>query len=119
MSPSPSVYPWAPPLFSDVDFSDCGEDMVMVWKYYVKGNSQHVEIADDQIYPAILHALRGYLQANGFEQPNQSQVLRWESETHFISIALQDTFMLDGACKKEICPLLGWEGNADIAGRGV
>jgi hypothetical protein len=70
------------------------------------------------VYKAIVHGLQGYWQANGFEQPPQTEVLQWESETFDLYHALSES-LSNGTCKNQVCPILGWEGNSDIAGLGV
>jgi hypothetical protein len=118
MSQNFTQYPWAPQSYTDVHFSDCGKGIVLLWKHFVNKVSLTNVSEDLEVYQTISHGLQDYWRAHGFEPPSQAQLWQWASETSTVSDALQ-VLLVGGNCKKEICPLLGWEGNSDIAGRGV
>jgi hypothetical protein len=118
MSQNFTKYPWAPQTISDIDFSDCGKNVLILWHYYVEKNPLVGYVEDPDAYQALSHGLQGYWLAHGFEPPPQSQLLQWGSHTFDSPDGLEYLFS-SGACKGELCPLIGWEGSSDIAGQGV
>jgi hypothetical protein len=114
-----SLYDWAPLTNWGLNYSDCGPDVLTLWDYFLADDRGPEEIEDDDVYQAILHSLHDHLREHGFEDPPKDQISKWEQETEGIATALSFAFNGYGTCKMELCPLLGWEGNSDIAGQGV
>jgi hypothetical protein len=119
MALNSSNYDWAPPSYSGLDFSDCGQNVVNLWNYYLEEEDKAENIDTEDVYNAILHALHGYLQTYGYDDPPEDEVIKWQTEMKLVEEALLTLVYYDKACKLDVCPLLGWEGNSDIAGRGV
>jgi hypothetical protein len=81
----------------------------------VEGSHWDVKKSDD-IYLALMNGLHGFLQRKKFSEPPADEMVRWLGETRLLQTALEQQF---STCRDDLCPLLGWEGNSDVAGRGV
>jgi hypothetical protein len=111
-------FPWLPPCVLGIDFSDCGPDLILLWKHYTQGVYLKSDPGDLAVYNATVHGLQGYWKVNHTEQPSQSQVFQWASQAPDLYVAISAP-LRNETCKRVVCPTLGWEGNPDIAGLGV
>jgi hypothetical protein len=102
----------------DINFSDCGLDLILLWEYYTQEFSLQSDPEDLAVYKAIVRSLQGYSKANHTELPSQSQVFKWASESPDLYVAISAP-LRNETCKRAVCRALGWEGNPDIAGLGV
>lgn len=112
-------YDWAPLWNSGLNFSDCGRNVAVFWAHYFVVEYEFNVINDEDVYRAIFHGLQGYFRSHGYDNPPKDQVIKWDENMLLVRSALSYAFYNSGICKMDVCPLLGWEGNSDIAGRGV
>lgn len=77
------------------------------------------QFTNNTIARAVLSGLQGYLSSHGISQPPLRQVYLWTTDTKIVEKALTRSLYYEGGCKDKICPVMGWEGNSDITGRGV
>ncbi|KAH3981887.1 hypothetical protein HBH98_066640 [Parastagonospora nodorum] len=69
-----------------------------------------------KIYSAVRDGLQDHLQKNNLSQPPEGELFVWLQGTRTVQNALEINFT---ECRNELCPLWGFEGNSDIAGRGM
>jgi hypothetical protein len=109
-------YTWAPEYSSDIHFTDC-DQAAQLWQAFELTPTKRFD--NDTIAQAVLDGLQDYLRSNGNYQPTLDQVYQWTSRSRLVTYALETMLYEKKLCKNKICPIMGWEGNSDITGRGV
>jgi hypothetical protein len=96
-----------------VEFTNCTE-VVYLWKSYYKTDYiVNSTLADEY----LLNALQNYIDAKGLAQLNTTELAALRKTPDVVKPCVSHYARV--ACASEICPLMGWEGNSDIAGLGV
>lgn len=104
-------YTWVPKWAMDLHFN-CSQAATL-WDLDLNGMPPSQR---PKIYSAVRDGLQDYLQANNLSQPSEGELFVWLQGTRTVQNALEINFP---ECRNELCPLWGFEGNSDIAGRGV
>jgi hypothetical protein len=107
---------WAPESSHDIHFTDC-DQAAQLWQAFMLTPAKHLD--NDTIAHAVLDGLQGYLHSKGNYQPSLDQVYQWTTKSRLVESALESLLYYEHRCKDKICPIMGWEGNSDITGRGV
>jgi hypothetical protein len=109
---------WDPPL-TDMDFTgNCTAVALFI----------HTLLSNPYNAPSIVDYVRGGLPSSGLSQATYGRIMDW-----FVCSYGNASAWYDGngemyeilvakpyaACEAEVCNLIQWSGNADIAGRGV
>jgi hypothetical protein len=105
--------PWVPPNTSYLRFHNC--DIVADWAY---GFFTSLDIPAAATIRLVDNGLSDYWNGKNISSPNNEEVISWAldfGQPIFIS-TLNYTYQ---QCRNEFCRKLPWEGNADLAGRGV
>lgn len=110
--------PWIPPDVSDLTFQNCTLLALWVLRYF--------EDPDDLPYnttaAVVLDGLKRYWEENRTStRPNATERVIWASRGGYPLLHLQafNYTTNNTDCRKEFCDRLPWEGNQDLAGRGM
>jgi hypothetical protein len=129
-------YTW-PPVYDVLELTNCDE-LAHIWNWYQQPGGLQQASLSDEVIQYIYHGLTGYLENSsqkGLSQPPHNEVLEWirtsAVENYVTMLAIGDPYYKnnDGQyigemkfmpeCWLEVCRVLPWDGNPDIAGVGV
>lgn len=104
-------FSWVPPDTSELIFTNCS----LATSFYagLESEQDRTKLVADY----LLDGLASYLQKNDYEQPSVEQLHFWAANPDVYNKMLD--YAESPSCHTELCPKLGWEGDADIAGSGV
>jgi hypothetical protein len=95
-----------------LNFTNCTE-AVCFWKFSDPGRyAVNPTLANEY----LLDGLQDFLKTNHLAQPNMTEITAWK-ESPDVELYVLDYTRRE--CGSEVCPLLGWEGNPDVAGLGI
>jgi hypothetical protein len=105
--------PESPVWGSWLRLTNCTE-AVYLWKYFIdqEGDTVNTTLVDQY----LLNGLQEYLKTSHLAQPNMTEIAEWRERP---DVEYRARFVAEDNCPSEICPLLGCEGNSDVAGLGV
>jgi hypothetical protein len=109
---------WIPPYVSNLSFSNCtlaGEWAAVYWR----SDTDLPLLAGVDL---LRDGLSGWLESQNFSRPTDMDILQWiTKDVRNATWDLGETMdeFAYGSCRYEVCPRIGWQGNSDLAGRGV
>jgi len=110
-----SSAPWVPPNVHDLQFRNCSlvADWVFNFFTYVE-DLPYITTAT-----LIRDGLSQYWRDSNVTRPNSTELVQWAFTDGDPLLFLQAFNYTTGQCKEPFCKKLPWEGNSDLAGRGV
>jgi hypothetical protein len=112
-------FSWVPPDLSYLHYKNC--TAASVWAESVLRSSTH-DIPYRSTTETLADALSDYLAENQLADPLPGELMIWftynmENQNATLGISMLEFAI--GTCLEQLCPILGWQGNSDVAGRGV
>ncbi len=125
MSNSSSAVPhfsWGPPDPKTLSFSNCTLAVQFFLSYILEFNYPY-----EAGGAYLLNGLAPYLKNNSMPDPPLYELAHWyeslrgtnHSARFNSTLSAEMVGWMEGHCAETLCPLLGWQGNPDVAGRGV
>lgn len=110
---------WIPPDVRNLSFTS--GDCILVSKWTVSVvQERNRDIPFDATIQVLTRGLEHYYSNSTSQKPSPLDLLQWASN-HSTRPKIFNTisFFTWDQCRRDFCPQLGWEGNPDLAGRGV
>lgn len=106
---------WLPPDTSHLMFRDC--DIVAQWGL---GYFTSADVPVQATINLVVDGLGEYWSSNNITKPdNFTELLPWAMTSGGEPLYIQTLNYTYRECRTQFCRTLPWEGNADLAGRGV
>ncbi|KAF2684628.1 hypothetical protein K458DRAFT_389089 [Lentithecium fluviatile CBS 122367] len=120
---STAGFPWLPPDIYSLEFTNCtlaGEWAAVYWR-------SETDYPLFALVDLVRNGLSPWLTRNNLTPPTDGDVMKWIMD---YGIILDDYtgpwplwYLINEyaatSCLDEVCPRIGWQGNSDLAGRGM